>query len=103
MIGVCCAYFLAKRGARVIVVERDEVGKAASYTCSSVHVRRKRTLAPLGSASRRLFDELVGTEKLDCSFRRDGYYEIYLTEVSPLSGFRVRLGNISLQVTLYGV
>ena len=31
VIGVCCAYYLAKRGARVIVLERDQVGKAASY------------------------------------------------------------------------
>jgi D-amino-acid dehydrogenase len=31
VIGVCCAYFLAKRGARVIVLERDEIGKGASY------------------------------------------------------------------------
>jgi D-amino-acid dehydrogenase len=31
VIGVCCAYFLAKRGARVTVLERDQVGKAASY------------------------------------------------------------------------
>ena len=31
VIGVCCAYYLAKRGARVTVLERDEVGKAASF------------------------------------------------------------------------
>jgi D-amino-acid dehydrogenase len=31
VIGLCCAYFLAKRGARVTVLERDQVGKAASY------------------------------------------------------------------------
>ena len=31
MIGVCYAYFLAKRGARVTVLERDQVGKAASF------------------------------------------------------------------------
>lgn len=31
VIGVCCAYFLAKRGARVTVLERDQIGKAASY------------------------------------------------------------------------
>jgi len=28
---VCCAYFLAKRGARVTVLEREEVGRGASY------------------------------------------------------------------------
>lgn len=31
VIGVCCAYFLAKRGAAVTLVERDEIGKGASY------------------------------------------------------------------------
>ncbi len=31
IIGICCAYYLAKRGADVTVVERDEIGKGASY------------------------------------------------------------------------
>ncbi len=31
VIGVCCAYSLARRGAPVLVVERDEVGRAASF------------------------------------------------------------------------
>jgi D-amino-acid dehydrogenase len=31
VIGVCCAYFLAKRGAEVIVLERDQIGRGASY------------------------------------------------------------------------
>lgn len=31
VIGVCCAYFLARRGARVTLLERDEVGHGASY------------------------------------------------------------------------
>ena len=31
VIGVCCAYFLAKEGAAVTLVERDEVGGAASF------------------------------------------------------------------------
>jgi D-amino-acid dehydrogenase len=31
VIGVCCAYFLARRGARVTVLERDQIGRAASY------------------------------------------------------------------------
>ncbi len=133
VIGVCCAYFLAKRGARVTVLERDQIGKAASYgnagciapghapinkpgrigqalkslldplsplyvaprpdptlakwlwafsrTCTDRHVAHSmRTLAPLGHATRRLFDELIQTEKLACFFRADGYYEIYLTD-----------------------
>jgi D-amino-acid dehydrogenase len=31
VIGACCAYYLATRGARVTVLERDGIGKAASY------------------------------------------------------------------------
>ena len=31
VIGICCAYYLARRGARVTVLERDEIGKGASY------------------------------------------------------------------------
>jgi len=31
VIGVCCAYSLARRGAPVIVLERDEIGRAASF------------------------------------------------------------------------
>lgn len=50
-------------------------------TCSEKHVEYSmKVLAPLGHASRALFDELIETEKLSCWFCRDGYYEIYLTE-----------------------
>ncbi len=31
IIGACCAYYLAKRGARPVLVERDEVARGASY------------------------------------------------------------------------
>jgi D-amino-acid dehydrogenase len=133
VIGVCCAYFLAKRGARVTVLERDEICRGASYgnagsitpghtpinkpgrvmqaakslfdplsplyiapradpelarwlwifsrTCSEEHLESSmRIMAPLGHATRELFDELVEQEKLECCFRREGYYEVYLTE-----------------------
>ena len=133
VIGVCCAYFLAKRGARVTVLERDEIGRGASYgnagsiapghtpinkpgrvkqsakslfdplsplyiaprpdpelarwlwtfsqTCTEEHLESSmRIMAPLGHATRELFDELVEQEKLECCFQREGYYEIYLTE-----------------------
>lgn len=132
MIGVCCAYFLSRRGARVTVLERDQIGRAASYgnagsiapghppinkpgrvlqafkslfdplsplyvaprfdpalakwlwsfrqACTEKHVEYSmRTLAPLGHASRALFDELIESEKLACWFCPGGYYEIYLT------------------------
>lgn len=38
-----------------------------------------RIMSPLGHATRELFDQLMEDEKLECSFRKDGYYEIYLT------------------------
>ena len=31
VIGVCCAYFLSRAGASVTLVDRDEIGRAASY------------------------------------------------------------------------
>jgi D-amino-acid dehydrogenase len=31
VIGVCCAYFMSRRGARVTLLERDEIGRGASY------------------------------------------------------------------------
>lgn len=133
VIGVCCAYFLAKRGARVTVLERDEIGKAASYgnagtiapghppinkpgrvkqalrsvldplsplyvaprldpavaawlwrfrkACTEKHVELSmQVLGPLGHATTALFDELVTQEGLQCNYRAEGYYEIYLTE-----------------------
>jgi D-amino-acid dehydrogenase len=52
-----------------------------SAHCTDVHlVRSMQTLGPLGHASRALFDELVDEERLDCHYRREGYYEIFLTE-----------------------
>ena len=52
-----------------------------SRTCSEKHVEYSmKILAPLGHASRALFDELIETEKLRCWFCPGGFYEIYLTE-----------------------
>ena len=132
VIGVCCAYFLAKRGARVSVVERDEIGRGASFgnagaiapghapinkpgrvkqalkslldplspllvvprldpalanwlltfsrTCTERHLEFcMKVLAPLGYATRELFDNLIGQHQLQCDYRPDGYYEVYLT------------------------
>ena len=135
VIGVCCAYFLAKRGARVTLLERDEIAKAASFgnagtiapghspinkpgrvrqvlkslrdplsplyiapradpalaawlwsfarTCTQRHLESSlEVLGRLGHASRRLFDELVAGENLDCGYRPEGYYEAYLTRAA---------------------
>ena len=150
VIGVCCAYFLAKRGARVTVLERDDIGKAASYgnagtiapghtpinkpgratqalkslfdplsplylgprldpalaawlwrfrkTCTDRHVEFcMRVLGPLGHATSALFEDLVEQEDLNCNYRHEGYYEIYLTE----RGLRLAESEASL-VRRYG-
>jgi D-amino-acid dehydrogenase len=138
VIGVCSAYYLAKSGARVTVVERDEVGKGASFgnagaiapghtpinkpgrvkqaikslfdpvsplylaprwdpglvswlwefsrNCTPANVARAmQVLGPLGHESLALYDRLIREEQLDCDFRREGYYDIFLTE-QGLSG-----------------
>lgn len=138
VIGVCCAYFLSKAGADVTLVDRDEIGKAASFgnagtvaaghpplnKPSRIHQSLKLlldpksplyipvrwdpgltkwlwtfrkfstaehlrvsmgALAPLGHVTLDLFDQLVETEGLDCTYRRGGYYEICRTE-SGLEG-----------------
>jgi D-amino-acid dehydrogenase len=132
VIGVCVAHFLAKRGAAVTLMERDEIGAGASagnagciapghgpinkpgrvrqalesmfdelsplYVaprldpslarwlwmfarhCSELHLRHAmRALGPLGHASSALFDQLVHEEALECAYRHDGYYEVFLT------------------------
>lgn len=139
VIGVCCAYFLAKRGARVTVIERDQIGKGASFgnagsiapghppinkpgrikqalkslfdplsplyvapradpslamwlvafsrACTERHLEfAMKVMAPLGHATREIFDDLIHREKLDCCFQPNGYYEIYLTERGLAAG-----------------
>ncbi len=133
VIGVCSAYYLAKSGASVTVVERDDVGTGASFGnagaiapghtpinkpgrvkqaikslfdplsplyvaprwdpalarwlwdfsshCTLAQVARAmQALGPLGHESVVLYDRLMEEEQLDCDFRREGYYDIFLTE-----------------------
>lgn len=133
VIGVCTAYYLAKRGVTVTLLERDEVGKGASFGnagciapghgplnkpgrvkqaikslgdplsplyvaprpdpalgrwlwefahhCNEEAVERAmEVLGPLGHRSLTLFDELLNEERLDCDYRREGYYDIFLTD-----------------------
>jgi D-amino-acid dehydrogenase len=129
VIGVCCAYYLARRGASVTVVERGEIGTGASFgnagciapghpplntpsrkrrvfrqlldpksplyipprwdpalvrwlSAFRAHCTEERldagmrALAPLGRESLDLFDRLIEDERLECEYRRTGYYEI---------------------------
>ncbi len=133
VIGVCSAYYLAREGMEVVLLERDEVGAGASsgnagvvapghgpinkpgrvrqamrwmfdrtsplyipprpapdlvrwlWTfrahCTAEHLERSlEVLGPLGHLSRELLDALVEEEGLECSFRPEGYYEVYRTE-----------------------
>ena len=133
VIGISCAYFLARRGARVTVLERAELGAGASSGnagtiapghgpvnrpgrvgqairslgdplsplylaprwdpalarwlmtfaryCTAAHRERAlAALAPLGHATPSLFHQLVQHERLECGYRAQGYYEVYLSD-----------------------
>ncbi|MFQ5537137.1 MAG: NAD(P)/FAD-dependent oxidoreductase [Gemmatimonadota bacterium] len=133
VIGISAAYELAVRGARVTVLERDELGAGASFGnagtvspghppinkpgrvrralrqmldptsplyihpswnpelwrwlwtfsrhCSGEHVERvMRVLAPLGHEALARFDALVEEEALECGYRRDGYFDVCLSD-----------------------
>jgi len=65
--------------------------------CTVDHVHRSMALlGPLGHTGRRLFDELLEEEELDCAFRPDGYYEVYRTH----EGFEGAQTEIPLQKEL---
>ena len=61
VIGISCAYFLAKRGVRVTVLERDEIGRGASFgnagTIAPAHGPINKP-GRVGQALRSLFDPL---------------------------------------------
>jgi len=133
VIGVCCAYYLAKRGASVTVLERDDVAKGASFGnagaitpghvpinkpgrvgqalrslnrptnplyvaprldpalarwmwdfarhCTAAHLEASMGIVgPLGHMTERLFHELMSEERLECGYRAEGRYDVFLTE-----------------------
>ncbi len=141
VIGVCCAYFLTKRGTAVTVLERDEIGRAASYGnagtiapghlpinkpgrvkqalrslldpvsplylaprwdpalaqwlwafikhCTPAHLGYAlNAMAPLGHATSELFDQIIEEEDLDCHYRRQGYYEVFVSDSAVDSSAR---------------
>ena len=132
VIGICCSYFLAKRGLRVTLIERNGIGSGASFgNAGSVAVghtpinkpgrvleaaremlnprspfriplrwnpglikwlwkyrshcnkesfeRSANALGSLGHATLDLFDSLVDQENLKCGYRREGFFEVCLT------------------------
>lgn len=49
--------------------------------CTSTHVEAAmRVMAPLGKDALALFDELIAEERIECEYRRDGYYDICESE-----------------------
>src|ERR1700740_1845845 len=83
VIGACTAYFLARRGVDVIVVERTEVACAASGKAGGFLASDWCTGSPLDSLARRSFvlhAQLAVEIEQDCGYRRMNAY----------SGFVVR-------------
>ncbi|MSR20045.1 MAG: FAD-dependent oxidoreductase [Gemmatimonadetes bacterium] len=133
VIGISCAYYLARGGARVVVLERERLGAGASWGnagtatpghpplnrpgrvaqgirqmldptsplyvhpswnpalwrwligfaryCTQEHVERAvGIMAPLGMQSLALFDQLIVEERIECEYRREGYYDVCATE-----------------------
>ncbi len=49
--------------------------------CTREHVdHAMRVMGPLGKDALLLFDELVAEERLECEYRREGYYDVCATE-----------------------
>lgn len=94
--GVAAAYFLAGRGCKVAIVERDAVASGATgrnagfllagvANCYSVAIQshgrdRARTLWTVSRDNHRLIRELVDQEKLSCLYARNGSYTLALSE-----------------------
>ncbi|MEX2049148.1 MAG: FAD-dependent oxidoreductase [Gemmatimonadota bacterium] len=133
VVGIACAYYLARGGASVVVLERERLGAGASWGnagtatpghppinkpgrvakairqmidptsplyvhpswnpglwrwllrfaryCTKEHVEHAvSVMAPLGMHSLDLFDELITEERIECEYRREGYYDICATD-----------------------
>ena len=77
VIGACTAYFLARRGVDVTVVERTEVACAASGKAGGFLAREWCAGGPLDSLARRSFAlhaELAGEAADDCGYQRMNAY-----------------------------
>jgi len=62
--------------------------------CTHEHVRRSmEILGPMGHEARRLFDEILNEEGIDCAFSPDGYYDVFRTQ----AGFESAKEEIPLQ------
>jgi len=94
--GVAAACFLAARGCKVALVEKDAVaagatGRNAGFLLAGIantysiaiksHGReRAKTLWTISRDNHRLVRELVESEKIDCLYARNGSYTLALSE-----------------------
>lgn len=94
--GVAAAYFLAGRGCKVALVERDSVasgatgrnagfllrGVASTYSVAiKSHGReRSRLLWSLSTENHALLRSLIESERIDCLYARNGSYTLALSE-----------------------
>jgi glycine/D-amino acid oxidase-like deaminating enzyme len=77
VIGACTAYFLARRGVDVVVVERTEVACAASGNAGGFLALDWCGDSPLDALARRSFAlhaELAGDVAADCGYHRTSAY-----------------------------
>jgi glycine/D-amino acid oxidase-like deaminating enzyme len=74
IIGCSCAYYLARAGLKVHLVEKGSVGAGASKTCMSMIMTWKQPEIhmKLARASNRLFQELAAELPVDIEYRRTG-------------------------------
>ena len=89
VIGCSIAYHLARRGARVVVVERETLGSQSTGRCAG-GVRRQFSARPnvlLQQLSVRLLEGLQAETGVDPEFRRIGYLFL-LTEEDDVAEFR---------------
>ena len=50
-------------------------------SCTAAHVEAAMgVMAPLGKESLALFDDLMAEERIECGYRRDGYYDVCASE-----------------------
>lgn len=91
VIGTCIAYFLARRGAEVTVVERASVACAASGKSGGFLALDWCDGSPLEPLARRSFDlhaELADTVDADWGYRRLDTYGLLASDRRDFAGYR---------------
>lgn len=100
LVGVAVAWYLAKAGCDVALVERGTLaggatGRSNGFLLEGIHhyyakakgihgEEKTRTLWELSRENHRLLEEIVREEKIDCDHRRGGSYRAALTETEAV-------------------